>query len=283
MARIVSKQLVTLFFTCAFFAAADQVILAAAPANDLRSEAMTVGIGFSQSWDTSEATTDADDTYWNGISGCNFPVTDASVWYQFVGTGETLRIEVFQSNYSASILISDRYTTFGCGIGGMDFGTAPGDTYYMMVLDDQRDGGGNGGTLNLSITLAPPPPPPSPTPDLTVTLGVSGFGSVNVHTGDATISGTYTCMNADSLHMQAFVVQEYGPFGASASNFDIVFEANCDGSLHTWSALLYPPGLPERRLHGGRGVTAGLAYSSGQYGNSPPIEVGEQDIILRGR
>jgi hypothetical protein len=90
-------------------------------------------------------------------------------------------------------------------------------------------------------------------------------------------------MNADSLHMQAFVVQEYGPFGASASNFDIVFEANCDGSLHTWSALLYPPGPPERRLRGGRAVTAGLAYSSGQYGNSPPIEVGEQDIILRGR
>lgn len=269
---IVFKQVAALYFSF-FVVVAGQIVLAAPPDNDLRSQAVSVGVGFNASLDTSEATTDSDDTYWNGVSGCNFPATDASVWYQFVGTGETVRIEVFQSNYSASILIADRYTIFGCGIGGMDFGTLPGETYYMLVLDDQRDLGGNGGMMNMSIRLAPPPP------DLTVTLGVTSFGSVNERTGVATITGTYSCLNADFLNVYAEVLQRSGPFLADALN-SIRFAATCDGNFHTWSADLYPFDL--RRLHGGRAIATALAYSSGPYGSgySPYVDHG---IILQGR
>jgi len=205
--HIFVKLSVALAAALILIGAAEPTVLAAPPANDLRSGATPVTVGFSELLDTSEATTDADDAFLNSVS-CNFPATDASVWYQFVGTGETFRIEVFQSNYSASVLIDfGDFRIFGCGIGGMDFPTIPGHTYYMMVLDDQRDGGGNGGILNISISLAPPPP------DLTVTLSVDRFGTVDVHTGVVTISGTYSCVNADSLTVDVVAWRCRGEFG----------------------------------------------------------------------
>ena len=234
MTRTVFKLGVALSFALTLIGAAEPAVLAAPPANDLRSGATPVTAGFNELLDTSEATTDADDAFLNSV-GCNFPATDASVWYQFVGTGETFRIEVFQSSYSASVLIDyGDFKTFACGIGGIDFTTIPGHTYYMMALDDQRDGGGNGGTLNISINLAPPPPPPPG-----VTLSVDRFGTLNARTAVATISGTYSCEDADRLIINPNVWQDIGVFFAMGYN-DIQFEGTCDGNPHTWSADMYP-------------------------------------------
>ena len=274
MTRTVFKLIVALAFVLTLIGAAEPCVLAAPPANDLRSGAKPVAIGFSELLDTSEATTDADDAELNGW-GCNFPATDASVWYQFVGTGETFRIEVFQSNYSASVLIDfGDFRTFACGTGGMDFPTILGHTYYMMVLDDQRDGGGNGGMLNISIGLAPPPP------DLTVTLSVDRFGFVDMHTGVVTISGTYSCVNADSLTVHVVASQELARF--LAIGFGMIQEqATCDGSLHRWSADIYSePGL--RQFTGGRTMTRSSASSLGPYG-AGSSEFIEQEVILRGK
>lgn len=268
---IVFKQVAALSFSF-FVVVAGQIVLAAPPDNDLRSQAVSVGVGFNASLDTSEATTDSDDTYLNGVSGCNFPATDASVWYQFVGTGETVRIEVFQSNYSASILIADRYSIFGCGIGGMDFVTLPGETYYMLVLDDQRDGGGNGGVLNMSITLAPPPP------DQTVTLAINPFGTIDARTGIATISGNFICNNADSLSAFVEVDQANSPFIAGSAFTDIRIIGYCDGRVHAWSADLYPTG--GRKIHAGRVKAIMAASSTGPYGGGSSYA--EREIILRG-
>jgi|GEM_PF-976705 len=271
--RIVFKLAVALAFALTIVGATEPSVLAAPPANDLRSAARLVTVGFSELLDTSEATTDADDAFLNSVS-CNFPATDASVWYQFVGTGETFRIEVFRSDYSASVLIADRYSLFGCGIGGMDFPTIPGHSYYMMVLDDQRDGGGNGGMLNISISLAPPPP------DLTVTLSVDRFGTVDVHTGVVTISGTYSCVNADSLTVNLVAWEELGRF--LAIGFATVQEqATCDGSLHPWSADIYPDPAG-RKFLGGRAMTLSSASSSGPYGGGESAFI-EQEVILRGK
>jgi len=271
--RVIFKPLVALAFAMTLVGAAEQATLAAPPANDLRSAATPVAFGFSELLDTSEATTDADDAFLNTI-GCNFPATDASVWYQFVGTGETFRIEVFQSNYSASVLIDfGDFRIFGCGTGGMDFPTIPGHTYYIMVLDDQRDGGGNGGMLNISISLAPPPP------DLTVTLSVNRFGTVDMRTGIVTIYGTYSCVNADSLYVNVVAWEELGQF--LAIGFAAIQEqATCDGSLHTWSADIYPDPAG-RKFVGGRAMTLGAASSFGPYGGGSASL--EQDVILRGR
>lgn len=272
--RMVFKLIVALAFVLTLVGATEPSVLAAPPANDLRSGAKLVTVGFSEVLDTSEATTDADDAFLNSI-GCNFPATDASVWYQFVGTGETLRIEVFRSNYSASVLIDfGDFRIFGCGIGGMDFPTISGHPYYMMVLDDQRDGGGNGGMLNISIGLAPPPP------DLTVTLSVDRFGTVDVHTGVVTISGTYSCVNADSLTVHVVAWQALGRF--LALGFGMIQEqATCDGNLHRWSADIYPDPAGAKFV-GGRSITLSSASSSGPFGGGQS-EFIEQEVILRAK
>lgn len=254
-----------------FIIAIGQRILAVPPPNDLRSGAVTVGIGYSAQLDTSEATTDADDAFLNSL-GCNFPATDASVWYTFVGTGDTFRFEVFRSNYSASVLIKHRFSDFGCGVGGMDFRTIPGETYELMVLDDQRDMGGNGGMLDISISLAPPPP------DLTVTLDADRFGRLDSLTGIATVSGTYSCRNADSFSAFVQIEQTSGPKFVGIAFNDIRFVGTCDGSKHVWSAELGPS--DGKRFHGGKVKSLVVASSSGPYGGGTAYL--EQEVILRG-
>ena len=55
-------------------------VLAAAPGSDVYSgRTVIAAVPFSDSMDTTEATTDADDAEAN--AGCGAPATDASVWY----------------------------------------------------------------------------------------------------------------------------------------------------------------------------------------------------------
>ena len=72
----------------------------------------------------------------------------------------------------------------------------------MLAIDDQFDGGGNGGSLNISFNEAPPPP--------TVDISVNRLGKFNSRTGVATISGTYTCDNADFIDVFVDARQNVG-------------------------------------------------------------------------
>ena len=58
--------------------------LAAAPSNDTFPNAKLVTLGFSETLDTTEATTDSDDAQL--LETCPAPVTDASVWYAIGGS-----------------------------------------------------------------------------------------------------------------------------------------------------------------------------------------------------
>jgi hypothetical protein len=81
-------------------------------------------------------------------------------------------IDVSQSNYSAGVLVGvgtqGNLETVTCGPGTVGFFAAAGTTYYVLATDDQLDGGGNGGLLNISFNEAPPAP--------TVDIAVSRFG-----------------------------------------------------------------------------------------------------------
>jgi hypothetical protein len=288
MALIMFNLLVTLAFALSFVGSAERAAPALAPpANDSLSGAKLVTIGFSESLDTSEATTDADDATVN--SACGFPATDASVWYQFVGTGEKVSLNVFQSDYSASVIATSNPNVIfppqsACGLGGVDFVASAGVTYYILAFDDQRDGVGSGGLLNISLSLAPPPP------DLTVTVTVENFGSVNARTGVVTMSGTYSCVNADSLNLYVAVVQELGrgrkdgeidfrAFGDASAQF----QGNCDGNLHPWSAEVHPFEDPDfRKFVGGKATTTVLAHSEGPHGWSDYAGI-ERLVTLRGK
>jgi hypothetical protein len=289
MSRIVFRLLVALAFALSLVAAAERAVLAAPPANDVRSGATLVTAGFSESLNTSEATTDADDANMKLL--CNFPATDASVWYEFVGTGEKFRLEVFRSDYSASIIILGgnfiNPHIGGCGVGGMDFSTTPGEHYYLLAFDDQRDGVGTGGMLNISISVAPPPP------DLTVKVSADRF-EVNARTGVVTISGTYSCVNADSIIFNVDASQELGKviniledetiFRAWGDSF-LRIDGTCDGALHPWSTDVYPFLDPSfaysfRRFGGGKAMVGVTAHSEGPYGWSNYTVI-QHAVILR--
>jgi hypothetical protein len=122
------------------------------PANDLISGATVVSsLPFTQTLDTTGATTDATDTQANAI--CGAPFTNNSVWYQFTaGAGDThLGVDTTGSNFTSGVLIATgtpgALNTVACGPTRSGTSTTAGKTYYIMVFDDS----GSGGTLHLSI------------------------------------------------------------------------------------------------------------------------------------
>src|SRR5918996_5871828 len=134
--------------------------VAAPPSNDTFGGATVVSLGFSEQLDTTEATTDADDAQLNAT--CGAPATDASVWYAFTTAADTgVVVDVSQSSYSAGVLVGlgtpGNLETIICGADTVGFFVNPGYTDYVLAIDDQLDGGGNGATLRNSFTEAPPP------------------------------------------------------------------------------------------------------------------------------
>jgi Family of unknown function (DUF6299) len=245
--------------------------LAAPPANDTFGGATPVAVGFSEVLDTTEATTDADDAQLN--ESCGAPATDASVWYAIDGSDTGVVVDVSQSDYSAGVLVGvgsqGSLDTVACGPGTVGFFAAAGTTYFVLAIDDQFDGAGNGGSLNISFNEAPPPP--------TVDITVNPFGRVNARTGVATISGTYTCTNADFIDVFVEARQIVGRFTVVGSGgfFDV---GTCDGEPRTWSAEVFPD---NGRFAGGRAMTVAFAFSCGPF---ECVEgFAEQTVRLRGK
>ena len=148
--------------------------LAAPPSNDTFTDAKPVVVGDSDVIDTTEATTDSDDAHLN--DACGAPATDASVWYALDGSDTVVEVDVSQSSYSASILVGvgsqGNLQPITCGSGGIvpeAFFALAGTTYYVLVIDDQGDGGDNGGILSISFNEFP----------TTVDITGNRFGTVN--------------------------------------------------------------------------------------------------------
>ena len=245
--------------------------LAAAPTNDTFGGATPVVIGFTQTLDTTEATTDADDAQLN--STCGAPATDASVWYSFTSATDTgVIVDVSQSSYSAGVLVGmgsqGSLQTVVCGPFTVAFFAAAGTTYYVLAIDDQGDGGGNGGTLSISFNAAPPPP--------TVSISVNRTGFVNAKTGVATLSGTYTCTNADSIQVFGEADQSVGRFIISGQFFFFDF-GTCDGTAHNWVADAVSL---NGKFAGGKSVTVTFAFACGAFECSEGFV--QQTVQLKG-
>jgi hypothetical protein len=137
-------------------------VLAAAPSNDTFGGATVIGsLPFTDTLDTTEATTDATDQEAN--ADCGAPATDASVWYTVTASSDDgLAVDVSQSDYSAGVIVvtgsPGSFTFVTCGPGAVEFPTVNGETYSIVAFDDQQDGAGNGGTLVINVDVVPPPP-----------------------------------------------------------------------------------------------------------------------------
>jgi hypothetical protein len=125
---------------------------ASPPPNDLIGGATVVStLPFSDTVDTTAATTDANDTQVN--QSCGAPATNNSVWYTFTaGPSDTLlAVDTTGSTFSSGVIIATgtpgALTTRACGPTTAKLAVASGTTYYIMVFDDS----GSGGTLHISM------------------------------------------------------------------------------------------------------------------------------------
>ena len=205
--------------------------LAAPPGNDTyAARTVVAALPFTDSVDTTEATTDADDVEAN--TNCGAPATDASVWYEFTPAADTnVLVDVSASDYSAGVIVltgtPGSFVLQNCGPGAVGFFAASGETYAILAFDDQLDGAGTGGALEISIDVAPPPP--------TVEITVDPIGTFNKVSGSATISGTITCTgDADFLEVDVQLTQSVGRFSITGFGFFFA-EPVCDGTAQPWS------------------------------------------------
>ncbi len=246
--------------------------MAAAPGNDIFSGATPASLGFSEALDTTQATTDADDAALN--ANCGAPNTDASVWYAYTAASDgTVVVDVSTSDYSAGVLVATGSPgTFGlvaCGPGTVAFGTTAGSTYYVLAIDDQFDGGANGGTLQISINGAPSP---------TIAVTVNPTGTVNAKTGSATIGGTVTCANAQFVNVLTTLVQRVG-VRATVSGFGGFFApgSTCVGTPQPWTAEVVPQ---SGKFVGGKTASFTYSYACGALQCASGYV--EQRVMLRG-
>lgn len=243
------------------------VALAAAPSNDLFTGAEAVTIGFSDSVDTTDATTDADDVQLN--DQCGAPATDASVWYSIEGTDAFVIIDVSGSDYFAGIAIGTGtqgdLAIVDCGPDTVGFFGESGTTYYVLAFDDQEDGGGNGGTLNISFVEAPPPP--------TVDLRIRDTGRFSSTGGFAVVRGRFTCTDADFIDIAVEVRQRVGRVVISGVG-SFFAEGMCDGESHRFRARVFGD---NGRFGGGKA----RAFASGFACGALDCGFGEADRVIQ--
>jgi hypothetical protein len=216
--------------------------LADAPGNDTYAGRSLVGsLSFSDSVDTTEATTDADDDEMN--ADCQFASVEASVWYEFTAPAdESIMIETSGSSYVAGVIVAigspGSFSTVACGasgggiqlaaIGGpLIFPASSGETYTILAVDLEGLGGG---TLEITIDVAPPAP--------TIDVTVDPTGTFNKQTGSATISGTVTCTgDVQFAFIEVQLTQSVGRF--TISGFGSAEGFACDGTAQPWSAEVF--------------------------------------------
>src|SRR6266511_1966376 len=200
--------------------------LAAPPSNDTFSGAKVITVPFSETLDTTEATTDSDDGEAN--ADCGAPATEASVWYSLTASSDgAVLVDVSDSNYSAGVIVvtgsPGSFSLQTCGPGSVVFGTSAGTTYSILAFDDVP-GGGNGGQLAISVSEAPPPPQ--------VSVTINPLGRFDPYTGNATVSGFFFVdgglpCNVEASPWQATVFPDNGKFAGGRATVSVfIFACN---------------------------------------------------------
>jgi hypothetical protein len=223
---------------------------AAPPVHDTSAAAKTIStVPFSETVDTTEATTDAEDAALN--VSCGAPATSGSVWYKIEAADVfAYAIDVSQSDFTAGVLLATgtpgNLSLLDCGPQSVALLPTPGETYYIMAFSDSPDV--VGGQLVISVTESGPPPE--------VTMTVNDVGRVDRTTGVATVSGTYTCTgDGDFVDVQGTLQQEQGDLQI-AGGFQ-QFDMKCGGTFE-WSAQATPDSGKFKR-----GLAATIALTVG--------------------
>ena len=265
MKRMALPTALVMLFTLAFASP----VLAAPPTNDTYDGRTVIGgLPFTESLDTTEATTDADDAELN--AQCEAPSTDASVWYEFTPASDvSVLVDVSGSDYPAGVLVATgspgSFAIVACGPGGISFPATTGETYAILVIDDQSDGAGNGGILNIVVDEALPPP----------SIDVAITGGTFTKSGSATVSGTVVCdADADFAFIDVQLRQRAGRVFIDGFGGTGVI---CDGTVQPWTVEVVGNGIYKG------GAATATAFATACRANSCGGDFEERSIMLRRR
>jgi hypothetical protein len=208
---------------------------AQAPPNDTFEQATVISsLPFSQTLDTSEATTDPTDA--EAASRCGLQVPLAAVWYEYTPSADqSLLVSTSGSSYITGVGVytgsPGALSPVSCSVGVGSFPATAGQTYHIGVSDV---GGGSGGTLNLSVS----------TPGFE--LSVDRFGQFDPKTGVATVTGTLstptlTCLSGFFI-VSGTLSQRKGDRTTTANTGESPIEVPCNGGLPSqqWSITFTP-------------------------------------------
>jgi hypothetical protein len=127
--------------------------LAAVPSNDTFASAPTISsLPFSDTVDTTEATTDSDDKAAGvacGVSGGRAELHSA--WCDYTpSSNRTIRIDTSGSSYGVGVAVltgsPSSFSSVSCFLGSRQVPVLAGHTYHILVVDFSA---GTGGTLRL--------------------------------------------------------------------------------------------------------------------------------------
>lgn len=229
---------------------------AAPPANDTVDGAIAISsLPFTTTLDTTEATTDATDAALNET--CGAPATDASVWFTYTATADgAIAVSMEESSYLGGFLVATgtpgNLELIDCGPDAVAFEVTAGTTYFLMAIDDQADGTGNGGTLVISAQIAPPPP--------VISLTVNRVGTFD-KAGVASVYGTISCTG--EVEFSFVSVELNQPVGRGAVYGFTDFEVTCDGTVRPWTAVIAP--IIGKRFAGGKATAVTFSVACGPF------------------
>jgi hypothetical protein len=233
-------------------------VAAAPPSNDTIAAATVItDLPFSDTVDTTEATTDADEQA--AAQPCvdlGAPAIEKAVWYAgtIVTDAVAVVVDVSASSYSAGIAVfagpPSAATFVTCAHGVVSGPVSAGQTFYVMVFGDVP--GSPGGTLEISVFEAVP---------VEVALTVDVIGHFDARTGTATISGTATCSGVAGFAGISGTLRQ--PVGRFAVDGFFFVPLVCDATTHAWTAQVIPQG---GKFAGGRATVEAAAFACGPAG-----------------
>jgi hypothetical protein len=257
----------------AIYLAIAPAAIAQAPANDdFDSATVIASLPFTDSIDTSEATTAADDPQCSGEGH--------TVWYAFTAPADMgIEANTFGSDYDTTltVLTGSRGALHNvtCNDDAADslqsrvrFNATAGVTYFFMVGSFVDSEGGNLVFSVVEIPLLPPPPE--------VGVSIDPVGTVVPKTGTATIHGTVTCSRPVSVDLAVGELrQRIGRFFV-VGFFDEFIE--CSGET-AWSATVTGQnGL----FVGGRAEASVVAFAFDPVTGEEAVAEASATVRLRG-
>lgn len=237
--------------------------LADVPDNDAVSTARVVESPLPWTWtqDTSRATTEPVDERVLR-EGCGLSIgVYGTVWFRYTDVGGAgFAVDVKDSSFLASVAVVQGDPAAGpvvaCGEGRVAAAGGTGETYWIMAYSDRPSV--NGGQLDVSVE----PLRPAPTATLTMDADPAAYAD-----GTVTVSGTYTCENADA-QLAGKVSQ--GPDSHERANHFFVAGLSCDGATHRWEAVA--------TSYSGQPVVAGRALATASFFACGDLQCAASDV-----